>query len=205
MSIDSSNAYPVQVSASMPKRFERIQVLLRIGIWFVLGWISQFGLSILFFAGPIITAVLIAQNGGAEFHKRHGENYKKVVRFLAQFQGYLLVGTDTIPSWDKPGPIQYECRFTGEPTIGSALLRFIMVIPQAIALAVVGFVAVMLAVVAAIMVLVNESVGKDIWKFQMGVVAWQARVLSYYLSLVEEYPPFSLALNELDETQEAGR
>ena len=35
----------------------------------------------------------------------------------------------------------------------------------------------------------------------MGVVAWQARVLSYYLSLVEEYPPFSLALNELDETE----
>ena len=141
MSIDSSDAYPVQVSASMPKRFERIQVLLRVGIWFVLGWLSQFGLSILFFAGPIITAVLIAQNGGAEFHKRHGAAYAKVVRFLTQFQGYLLVGTDTIPSWDKSGPVQYECRFTGEPTVGSALLRFIMVIPQAIAVAIVGFVA----------------------------------------------------------------
>ena len=204
MSIESSSAYPVQVSASMPKRFERVQVLLRIGIWFVLGWLSQAVLSILFFGGPIITAALIAQNGGAEFHKRHGATYAKVVRFLTQFQGYMLVGTDALPSWDKPGPIDYECKFTGEPTIGSALLRFIMVIPQAIALAVVGFVAILLAVVAAIMVLVNESVGREIWRFQLGVVAWQARVISYYLSLVEEYPPFSLAVNELDETQEAG-
>ena len=37
-----------------------------------------------------------------------------------------------------------------------------------------------------------------------GVVAWQARVLSYYLSLVEEYPPFSLELNAfVEENEEA--
>ena len=31
-----------------------------------------------------------------------------------------------------------------------------------------------------------------IWGFLMGTVAWEARVLSYLLSMVEEYPPFSL-------------
>ena len=205
MSIGVGDAYPVHVSAQKPERFQRIQVLLRLGIWFVLGWLSQIGLGILFFAGPIVSAALITQKGGSEFHKQHGETYTKVVRFLTQLQGYLLLGTDTIPSWDKPGPIRYSCTFTGEPTIGSALLRFILVIPHAIVLTLVGFGALVLALVAAIMVLINESVGNGIWKFQMGVVAWQARVLSYYLSLVDEYPPFSLTLDDFDETNEAGR
>ncbi len=71
-----------------------------------------------------------------------------------------------------------------------------MVIPHAIVLGVVGFVAMILAFVAAIMVLINESVSHDLWKFQMGMVAWEARVLAYYLSMVEEYPPFSLAVTE---------
>lgn len=198
MTAAAQSGYPVEVSAARPERFERIQLLLRIGVWFILGILSQFGLGVLFIAGPIVSAVLISQKGGAEFHKQHGESYTKLIRFLTGLQGYLFFGTDEIPAWDKAGAIQYSCNPTGQPTVGSALLRFFMVIPHAIVLSAVGFVAVILAFVAAITVLINESVGHGIWKFLMGVVAWEARVLSYYLSLVEEYPPFSLKLNELD-------
>jgi hypothetical protein len=167
-----------------------------------LGFLSQFGLGLIFFAGPIVSAVLIGQKGGAEFHAQNGATYAKVIRFLTGLQAYLFVGVEEIPSWDKPGPATYSYTPSGTPTVASALLRFIMVIPHAIVLGIVGFVAMILAFVAAVMVLVNESVSHDVWKFQMGMVAWEARVLSYYLSMVEEYPPFSLDVTET--TTEAG-
>ena len=120
-----------------------------------------------------------------------------MIRFLTGLQAYLFFGVEEIPSWDKPGPATYSYTPSGTPTVGSALMRFIMVIPQAIVLGIVGFVAMILAFVAAVMVLVNESVSHDIWKFQMEMVAWEAWVLSYYLSMVEEYPPFSLQVTEV--------
>jgi hypothetical protein len=45
-------------------------------------------------------------------------------------------------------------------------------------------------------VLINESVSERIWRFLMGVVAWEARVVTYFLSMVEEYPPFNLDFDE---------
>ena len=59
-----------------------------------------------------------------------------------------------------------------------------------------GIVALIAGVIAAVSVLINESVPGGLWTFLMGFVAWEARVLSYFLSMVEEYPPFSLAIDE---------
>ncbi len=72
MTASATSDYPVEVSVAMPARFERIQVLLRIGIWFILGILSQFGMGLLFFAGPIVSAALIGQKGGTQFHAQHG-------------------------------------------------------------------------------------------------------------------------------------
>lgn len=191
MSEQATAGYPVQVSVESPGRFQRVHVLLRIGIWIVLGWLSNVGLGFVFLAGPVVTAVLVAQ-GGDGFHTRYGETYRKVVSFWTGLQGYLFFGTDTFPSWGQEGPVRYSYRPTGTPTVGSALLRLIMVIPHAIVLFVVGILAALAGLAALVTILVDESVPMGLWKFLMGVVAWQARVFSYFLSMVEEYPPFSL-------------
>lgn len=191
MSEQATAGYPVQVSMESPRRFQRVHVLLRIGIWIVLGWLSNVGLGFVFLAGPVVTAVLVAQ-GGDGFHTRYGETYRKVVSFWTGLQGYLFFGTDTFPSWGQEGPVRYSYRPTGTPTVGSALLRLIMVIPHAIVLFVVGILAALAGLAALVTILVDESVPMGLWKFLMGVVAWQARVFSYFLSMVEEYPPFSL-------------
>lgn len=191
MSEQATAGYPVQVSVESPGRFQRVHVALRIGIWIVLGWLSNVGLGIIFLAGPVVTAVLVAQ-GAESFHSRYGERYRKVVAFWTGFQGYLFFGTDTFPTWDAEGPVRYSYRPTGTPTVGSALLRLIMVIPHAIVLIVVGLLAGLAGLLAVVTVLVDESVPAGVWKFLMGVVAWEARVFSYFLSMVEEYPPFSL-------------
>ncbi len=193
MSEAAMSAYPVSVSVAKPDRFQRVHLLLRIGLWIVVTYLFN---SFLLLAGPIITAVLVAQKNDASFHERFGETYGKVVGFIVGLQGYMSFASDDFPEWGKGGSLRYDYTPTGEPTVGSALLRIIMVIPHLIALWIVGLLALALGFVAAVTVLFSQSVPHGVWKFLMGYVAWDARVLTYFLSMVEEYPPFSLDVEE---------
>ena len=186
----------MRVSAEMPDRFQRVQVLLRLGIGLVFWLISNNLLLLGFLLGPVVSAILIGRRGGERFHERYGMTYAKVVAFQSGLQGYLFYATDEFPSWGEPGAVRYEYRPTGMPTVGSALLRIVYVIPHVIVLAIVGFLALLLGLIATITVLINESVGREFWRILVGFVAWEARVLTYYLSMVEEYPPFSLNFDE---------
>ena len=191
MSEAAMGAYPVSVAK--PDRFERVHLLLRIALWILLAPVLNSGLLL---AGPIITAVLVAQKNDASFHERFGETYGKVVGFIVGLQGYMSFASDDFPEWGAGGSLRYDYTPTGEPTVGSALLRIVMVIPQVIALWIVGVLEGVLGFVAVVTVLFSESVPHGVWKFLMGYVAWEARVLTYFLSMVEEYPPFSLDVEE---------
>ena len=193
MSEAAMSAYPVSVSVAKPDRFQRVHLLLRIGLWIVVTYAFN---SVLLLAGPVISAVLVAQRGDQSFHERYGEIYGKVVAFIMGLQGYMFFASDDFPEWGEGGSLRYDYTPTGEPTVGSALLRIIMVIPHLIALWIIGILALALGFVAAVTVLFSESVPHGIWKFLMGYVAWDARVLTYFLSMVEEYPPFSLDVEE---------
>lgn len=193
MSEAAMSAYPVSVSVAKPDRFQRVHLLLRIGLWVVVTYLFN---SFLLLVGPVISAVLVAQRGDQSFHERYGEIYGKVVAFMMGLQGYMFFASDEFPEWGGGGSLRYDYTPTGEPTVGSALLRIIMVIPHLIALWVVGILALALGFVAAVTVLFSQSVPHGVWKFLMGYVAWDARVLTYFLSMVEEYPPFSLDVEE---------
>ena len=187
------SAYPVSVRVAKPDRFQRVHLLLRIGLWIVVTYVFN---SFLLLAGPVISAVLVAQRGDQSFHERYGEIYGKVVAFMMGLLGYMFFASDEFPEWGEGGALRYDYTPTGEPTVGSALLRIVMVIPHVIALWFVGILALALGFVAAVTVLFSQSVPHVVWKFLMGYVAWEARVLSYFLSMVEEYPPFSLDVEE---------
>ncbi|MCZ6706769.1 MAG: DUF4389 domain-containing protein [Chloroflexi bacterium] len=193
MSEAAMSAYPVSVSVAKPDRFQRVHLILRIGLWVVVTYLFN---SFLLLAGPVISAVLVAQRGDQSFHERYGEIYGKVVAFIMGLQGYMFFASDDFPEWGEGGSLHYDYTPTGEPTVGSALLRIIKVIPHLIALWILGILALALGFVAAVTVLFSESVPHGIWKFLMGYVAWDARVLTYFLSMVEEYPPFSLDVEE---------
>ena len=193
MSEAAMSAYPVSVSVAKPDRFQRVHLLLRIGLWIVVTYLFN---SFLLLAGPVISAVLVAQRGDQNFHERYGEIYGKGVAFMMGLQGYMFFASDDFPEWGEGGSLRYDYTPTGEPTVGSALLRIIMVIPHLIALWIVGLLALALGFVAAVTVLFSQSVPHGVWKFLMGYVAWDARVLTYFLSMVEEYPPFSLDVEE---------
>ena len=166
---------PIQSASASPNRTasNAWHLLLRIGLWIVVTYVFN---SFLLLAGPVISAVLVAQRGTRGFHERYGEIYGKVVAFMMGLLGYMFFASDEFPEWGEGGALRYDYTPTGEPTVGSALLRIVMVIPHVIALWFVGILALALGFVAAVTVLFSQSVPHGVWKFLMGYVAWEARV-----------------------------
>lgn len=108
------------------------------------------------------------------------------------FYAYLAIVTDRFPSEKAEELVKFQVRTSGTPTVGSALLRLIYSIPSAFVLSLLGIVSEVLWVIAAIMVLAQENYPDGIYNFQLGILRWEARLLAYHASLVEQYPPFAL-------------
>jgi hypothetical protein len=70
--------------------------------------------------------------------------------------------------------------------------RIILVIPQLIVLAVLGFVAFLASVIAFFAVLFTGRWPEGLRTFIVGIMRWSTRVSAYLYLLTDQYPPFSL-------------
>ncbi len=194
--------YAVTFDVTRPEKFERPQVFLRILILIIVsivtgavGWI--FGLVYLVL--PVLAAVLISNRARERFIDEEGQRLTGWLRWLVAFYAYLLFLPDRFPT-ERPGEIvRFEVRAGGSPTVGSALLRLIYSIPNAFVFLLLGIVSVAVWLIAAVMVLMRESYPEGLYNFQRGVLRWEARLLGYHASLVEEYPPFALDMGSAEE------
>jgi hypothetical protein len=184
--------YPVQLEVSSPPRFERIQLVIRLAIGIALGvlgvtagWLSW----LLFLVLPIIAAVAISTKGAQHYLDTTSEKLWPALGWLFSFEAYMLLISDRVPV--EESAVKLELHPSGNPTIGSALLRVIMSIPSALALCVLGCVSCILWWVSLFSILFRERVPPSIVSWQTGFLRWQARLAAYHASLVEEYPPFS--------------
>jgi hypothetical protein len=175
-----------------PEKFERPQVALRILVTLVLtviagavGWV--FGL--LYLAIPVLAAVLVSK-GAAEYFK--DGTMPMVLRWYLAVYCYIAVLIDRFPTDEPEKVITLEVRNSGTPTVGSALLRLIMSIPSAFVLVLLGIVGFFVWIVAVISILIHENYSDGLYNFQLGIMRWQARLLAYHASLVDEYPPFAI-------------
>jgi hypothetical protein len=114
------------------------------------------------------------------------------LRWVLALYAYIGILTDRVPSEKPEEIVHFEVQTGGSPTVGSALLRLIYSIPSAFVLALLGFVAGIVWIIAAVMVLVQENYADGLFDFLRGVLRWEARLLAYHSSLVEQYPPFAL-------------
>lgn len=198
--------YPVIFDITRPEKFERPQVFLRIIIVIIIsivtgavGWI--FGL--VYLALPVLAAIFVSNRGTERFIEEDGPRVSGWLRWLVAFYAYLLILTDRFPT-EKPGEIvRFEVRAGGSPTVGSALLRLIYSIPNAFVFLLLGIVSVAVWLIAAVMVLMRESYPEGLYNFQRGVLRWEARLLGYHASLVEEYPPFALDMGSAEAEEPA--
>ena len=179
------------LDVSYPQRFDRVQVVLRVVIiWLValvgipFGWILYLGF-------PVLAAVLVSQKDGARYLDEDGPRVRRWLGWVVAVMAYMWQLTDRLPAAGEE-PVRFEVEPSGTPTPGSALLRIVTAIPSAFVLAVLMFVSAIVWVIAAVWILIAETYPESLYGFQRGVVRWTARLLAYLASLVESYPPFRL-------------
>ena len=187
------SAYPVTFDLERPSGMSRAHVFLRILILVLVSWIagSSGWLGLVYLGLPAIAAILIAQKGGDRYLREEGDRVSRWITFVVGVLAYVALLTDELPGGGKQ-PVRLEIVRSGAPTVGSALLRIIRAIPNALVLALLGLVSWVVWLIAAISILRNERYPESLWRFQRGVIRWEARLLGYLASLVEPYPPFAL-------------
>jgi hypothetical protein len=187
--------YGATFDIAPPEKFNRVQIAIRILIVVVLsilggvvGWLY----GVVYLAIPVVAAILISQRGAEGYLAEGNDTMTKWLRYLLAFYGYMSLLTDRLPNEEPKETLHFEVAASGSPTAGSTLLRIILAIPSAFVLGLLGIVAAVLILVAAIMILIQETYPVGIYNYLRGVLRWQARLLAYMASLVDEYPPFAL-------------
>ncbi len=119
------------------------------------------------------------------------------------FTGNLYVWAEPAPAPFTPIPQGYAdpggypaqlqvAPVTGDRNRGTVAIRIIMVIPQFIVLYFVNIVSGICLLISWFIALFTGEWNPSLKNFAVSVYRWQFRVMSYYLLLNDEYPPFSL-------------
>jgi len=183
---------PVHVEVTSPFRFERAMVGVRILLGIALGWIGITGgwvVGLLYFALPLIAAIAIS-SGVARFRDDVAPVVTGALSWLLQLSAFMLILTDRFPSIDAPS-IHLELPVSGRPTVRSALVRLVTSLPSGVVLMFLWFGSGIVWLLVAVGVLLGASPPDGLLAYQRGVLRWQARLVAYHASLVDDYPPFS--------------
>ena len=181
--------YPVTFDVvARPAKFQRPQVLIAILVAMVLGVVTWFAYVVF----PIMAALWISQKGSEKYLDEDGPKMTGWLRSIVTYYAYVFFLIDRLPSEGVEEQVKFEVQRGGNPSVGSALLRWFYSIPSWIVLGVLGWVAGILWLVAAVQVLIQENYSEGIYNYFRGYMRWQARLLGYHVSLVEQYPPFAL-------------
>lgn len=183
----------IELETKTPARFERRQLGLRLLLGLVLAW---FGISLgwmtglLYFVLPVMAAGAISSVGGAGYLRDFAPELWKVLVWLVRCEAYFLLLVDRFPTAEESDEVTTAMRFSGTPTLGSALIRIVTSLPSLCALAILEIPCVPIWIVTAIFVLAGADAPRALLAYQRGVLRWQLRLFAYHASLVAEYPPW---------------
>lgn len=156
----------------------------------MLGWLGH-PWGLLWLGLPAVAAILVSQKGGRRYLDEDGSTMTRALNWILDLVAYLALLTDELPGRGRH-PARLEVDRSGSPSVGSALLRILYAIPSLIVLAVLGFVGAIVWLIGVVLVLAGERYPESLWRFLLGLVRWEASLLAYLASLVDEYPPFTL-------------
>ena len=117
------------------------------------------------------------------------------MRWWVRVGAYLALLRDEYPPFGEGAyAANYEITFPERNRDRwSVGLRFLFVIPQAIALVFVNIGWFVTTVIAWFAILFTGSYPEGLYRFGVGALRWNVRVQSYVLLLRDEYPPFRLS------------
>ena len=188
--------YPVGIEIEQSDEFDRMGALLRILAYILTGWVLSAGLMlVIFLSVPLVTGLLIARATPRGFYDRYGGTYVRILRTTTAIYAWLLFVTDRFPVWAEDRPVTVAMRQLPSPTVGEAILRTLLVIPHVLLWSFLDLIGHIFAVGAFVWIIFTGRPPEIVKKINVAISAYFGRMLAYYLSLVDRYPPFTFDLD----------
>ncbi|MBA4180001.1 MAG: DUF4389 domain-containing protein [Anaerolinea sp.] len=190
-----SGPYPFGLDVDGPQAQNRLSVFLRL-IFAIPHFIALALIGIAAYVITIIAWFVILFTGkypGGMVNFTTG-----ALRWGIRAYGYTFLLTDKYPPFSLDDDAAYPIRVSANPQLDgrnrlTVFFRVIMIIPHAIVLGIINYVAELLGFVAWLIALFTGSVPAGLHNFLAGWLRWSTRYYAYALLLTDEYPPFSLS------------
>jgi Domain of unknown function (DUF4389) len=190
--------HPVTFRVEPPEPMDRVHVLVRLTLLAALGTVGCSSVYwLLYLALPAVASLLISQKGSRRYLAEDGPRFARLLRWFAAAYAYLWLLTDAFPTSEGDGPAQLEIEPGGSPSASAALLRLVSSLPALLVLAVLSLAATLLWPVGALAILVSRRVPAALRDFIAQTLCYQFRLFAYHLSIVDEYPAFSVSADTL--------
>jgi hypothetical protein len=189
------STYPVHYTIEPPPRFTRLQLLIRLLAFCVIGMIGfSFGAVFIvgFIALPVFAAVRLS-NASHPYADEDGPRVIAALRWFAAISAWAGLIAEHLPSRSPDETVRVEIEVTARPTPRTALFRLLSGLPSAFVLALLSWIGMLVWLWAALSILFTERVGHGAFNYLVGLQRWSIRLLAYQASLVDEYPPFSFS------------
>jgi hypothetical protein len=121
------------------------------------------------------------------------ETIVHIERFVLRAGSYALLLVDKYPAFEGDWFVHYEVDRPAELTRWKIFIwKFITAIPHFIILLALFFAVIVVTIIAWFAILFTGHYPRGLHEFTEGTMRWNARVSAYFISLTDEYPPFSL-------------
>ncbi len=206
--------YAARLQIDYPERLDRVTTFFRL-IWIIpIGIIltllmatgggdtvTETGETVSRSGGGIVGGLAAATALMIVFRQRYPRWWFDFARELARFStrvgAYLMLLTDQYPSTVEEQSVHLEIDYPNvEQDLNRwlPLVKWFLVIPHFIVLAVLGIVALFAVVIAWFAILFTGRYPRGLFDFVVGLLRWGLRVQAYaFLLVTDRYPPFSMS------------
>ncbi len=120
----------------------------------------------------------------------------RFLRYTAAVNAYLLLMRDEYPPFSGEAgryPLRLDVPYPGRLSRGLIFIKWLLIIPNWLVLAVVLYIAYLAVAVAWFAILVTGRFPPGLFRFVEGALRWNYRAQAYLFLLTDRYPPFSTA------------
>ncbi len=202
----STTSYPVMFDVEYPERLSRLstafRILLFIPVAIFLGLVGGFSFdfntvdearSAGLAGGGVVLAIWAAVLVRQYVPHWLFDFQVALMRFQVRAWSYLTLLTDRFPAFEGEYPINFDVSYPEHLSRWKvAIWKIITLIPHLIILIFLYLAVFVVVVIAWFAILFTGRFPRGLHQFVVGVYRWSLRVQVYFLSLTDEYPPFSL-------------
>jgi hypothetical protein len=186
--------HPVEIAIHSPRRFDRLQLLVRLVIAIALGFLgvtAGWTACALYLILPAVAAAYISARGPAAYLADVAPALGRVIGWLVAFHAYMLMAVDRPQTSSQGADVRVAIRTGGHPSVTDALLRLVTSLPAALLVALLMVPASIFALVGVVTVLVAGTQAEPLLRFQRMVIGYAGRLAAYHADLVADYPTFT--------------